>query len=89
MNMQTPKTNQPAAKPVVKASAAQSGVKAKVNKELCVGCGTCAAIAPDIFEMVDDGKAQVKNGGMITDEQVELLDRSISMCPTGAISKDE
>jgi ferredoxin len=89
MNMQTPKTNQPAAKPVAKAGAAQSGVKAKVNKDLCVGCGTCAAIAPDLFEMSADGKAQAKNAGAVVDNQVDLLDRAISMCPTGAISKEE
>lgn len=64
-------------------------MKANVNKELCVGCGTCAAIAPDLFEMSTEGKAQVKNGGVVDDKQVELLDRAISMCPTGAISKEE
>ncbi|HOX96758.1 MAG TPA: ferredoxin [bacterium] len=89
MNTQAPKNNQPAAKPVAKAAAAQGGVKAKVNPDLCVGCGTCAAIAPDIFEMSAEGKAQVKNGGVVADNQVELLDRALSMCPTGAISKEE
>lgn len=64
-------------------------MKANVNKDLCVGCGTCAAIAPDVFEIAADGKAQVKNNGVVADNQVELLDRAISMCPTGAISKEE
>lgn len=64
-------------------------MKANVNKDLCVGCGTCAAISSDVFEIAADGKAQVKNNGVVADNQVELLDRAISMCPTGAISKEE
>jgi ferredoxin len=26
-----------------------------VDKEVCIGCGSCASIAQDIFEMEDDG----------------------------------
>ncbi len=33
----------------------------KINKEACIGCGTCPAIAPEVFEMTADGKAEVKN----------------------------
>ena len=28
----------------------------------CIGCGSCAAVAPEFWEMNDDGKADVKGG---------------------------
>ena len=27
----------------------------KVYKDLCIGCGACQAVAPDVFEIEDDG----------------------------------
>jgi len=27
-------------------------VKVRVNKETCIGCGVCWALAPDVFEQV-------------------------------------
>ena len=26
----------------------------------CIGCGSCAAVCPDFFEMVDDGLSHLK-----------------------------
>ncbi len=62
-------------------------MKIYVDKDLCVGCGTCAAVAPDLFKMTDDGKAEFI--GEITNETMETIDRAISMCPTSAIIKKE
>ena len=62
-------------------------MKVKVDKDLCVGCGTCAAVAPDLFEMTDDGKAIFI--GELNEETMETTDRAISMCPTAAIIKSE
>ena len=28
----------------------------------CIGCGACEAIAPDFWEMNDDGKSDIKQG---------------------------
>ena len=28
----------------------------------CIGCSACAAVAPDHWEMVDDGKSDIING---------------------------
>ena len=28
----------------------------------CIGCGACAAVAPEFWEMNDDGKSDVKEG---------------------------
>lgn len=35
--------------------------KIVLEREKCIGCGSCAAVCPDYFEMVDDGKSAVKN----------------------------
>lgn len=34
-------------------------MEVKVDKDLCVGCGLCANMAPEVFTMEDDGKAGV------------------------------
>ena len=34
-------------------------VKVTIDKQKCIGCGTCASIAPKSFKLADDGKAEV------------------------------
>lgn len=29
----------------------------KVDKNLCIGCGACEAICPEVFKLKEDGKA--------------------------------
>lgn len=36
------------------------GLRVWIDQDLCTGDGLCAEIAPDIFEMDDDGLAYVK-----------------------------
>jgi len=31
-----------------------------VDREKCIGCGLCVSMCPDVFEFVDDNKAQAK-----------------------------
>ena len=35
-------------------------MKASVDKELCLGCGLCVDVCPEVFEMDDDNTAQAK-----------------------------
>ena len=35
-------------------------MKVKVNKDACIGCGACASICPDVFELNDEGLSEVK-----------------------------
>ena len=30
------------------------------EKDVCIGCGACAAVCPDSWEMSDDGKSHLK-----------------------------
>lgn len=34
-------------------------VEAKVDEELCIGCGACEEICPEVFWLGEDGKSHV------------------------------
>jgi ferredoxin len=55
-----------------------------INKDLCLGCGTCMAICPQGFGMGDDGKATVL--GEVEEAELKTV---ISGCPAGAIGIKE
>ncbi|MBR3362730.1 MAG: ferredoxin [Bacilli bacterium] len=59
-------------------------MKVEVNKDLCIGCGSCVAIDPETFEFNDDGIAQAK-----TDEVSEGAREAAEACPVEAISIEE
>ena len=61
-------------------------LKVKVIKKLCIGCGTCVALAPKTFEMGKDMKAFVKIGS--TDSPKTVKDAADS-CATQAIIVEE
>jgi len=55
----------------------------KIDVELCVGCGACEDICPDVFELQDDGLSHVIDAtGCSECECQEAADS----CPTEAIS---
>ena len=53
----------------------------KVDKEKCIGCGSCSAICGEVFEMGDDGKAYVK-----VQKKIPCVKEAIESCPVDAIS---
>ncbi len=57
-------------------------IKIKVDKEKCIGCGTCALIAPEIFELGEDNKAHVKVDAKI---DKKLANQAAESCPVEAI----
>lgn len=68
-------------------------MKACVNKDVCIGCGACTAIASGVFEMGDDGLAETienKDSKMEISEDVkdDVLDAADG-CPVGAIQTEE
>ena len=40
-------------------------MKVWIDQDLCTGDGLCEEIAPDVFVLLDDGLAYVKEGGTI------------------------
>ena len=73
-------------------------MKVKVNKDACIGCGACAAICDEVFEINDEGLSEVKVEeenkekeefvGVKEELQDEVRDAADS-CPTGAIEVEE
>lgn len=65
--------------------------KIEVNKEVCIGCGACTAIASDVFEFGDDGLAEVKKDIDVSNVKEELENDVVDAaegCPTGAITAE-
>ena len=62
-------------------------MKAKVN-ENCIGCGSCIAMCEEVFEFNDNGFAEAKDKEL-TDEEKEMVNNIILMCPVEAISVEE
>jgi ferredoxin len=57
----------------------------KIDKERCIGCGSCAALAPAAFTVdIEESKAEVKEGW----EKVPPNDlrRAATACPVQAIT---
>ncbi|MFA6193606.1 MAG: ferredoxin [Parcubacteria group bacterium] len=59
--------------------------KPKVDQELCIGCGTCEALCPEIFK-VEDEKS------VVIGEDCEKVgcncDEIVVSCPVNAISME-
>lgn len=54
-----------------------------VNKDLCIGCGACAALCPGSFNMGDDGKAEA-----VSQDGLECAQNASSSCPVQAITAE-
>lgn len=61
-------------------------MKIKVNQDACIGCGACPSIAPEIFDLNDEGLSYVKVEE-IKEEDTESAQDAIDSCPTGAIEE--
>lgn len=52
----------------------------KVNHDLCIGCGTCEVLCPNVFKMNAEGKADV-----ISQEENGCAKNAAESCPVQAI----
>jgi ferredoxin len=60
-------------------------MKGFVDKDICVGCGVCPTVCPEIFEMDDDGLAKASESE-IADDLVESAKDAEEQCPVDAIN---
>ncbi len=58
--------------------------KIEVNKDVCIGCGSCVSIAEDTFTFGEDGLAEAKE-----QEITEEVRDAAEACPTDAITLTE
>jgi len=57
----------------------------KIDKETCIGCGTCVAICDKVFKInQEEFKAEVVDANSTN----ECVEQAIGACPVNAISKD-
>ena len=54
----------------------------RIDKKKCIGCGLCASICDEVFEMTNDGKAKVK-----AQKDIPCVKEAIESCAVEAISK--
>lgn len=66
--------------------------KVEIDKEGCIGCGTCVGLCGEVFELGDEGKAHIiedyRSGGSFEGEVPEDMDcvhTAEENCPTDAI----
>lgn len=65
--------------------------KVIVDKNICIGCGFCAANCDEIFKMDDDDLATT-NDNTVDNMNEELKDNVLDIkegCPVGAIKIEE
>jgi ferredoxin len=53
----------------------------KVDQNTCIGCGLCAGMCPESFQMNAEGKSEV-----INDKVTDCAKQAESNCPVSAIS---
>ncbi|MCA9373655.1 MAG: ferredoxin [Candidatus Gracilibacteria bacterium] len=57
-------------------------MKIKIDRNLCIGAAPCVAIAPEVFELDEEGKAIVLDPKGADDETIKL---GAEACPTLAV----
>jgi ferredoxin len=68
-------------------------MKVSIDQSKCAMCASCVAICPEVFEMTDDGRIDVKaeyQGVEITDTDLQQKVRdAFDACPATAIVIEE
>ena len=58
-------------------------MRVTADREVCVGAGQCELLAPEVFEVDDDGAVRVLQA--VPDDEDAVRD-AVQQCPTGALS---
>jgi len=57
----------------------------KIDRDKCIGCGSCVSLYPEVFKMVAS-KAEVKKNVEVSEKKVAEM---ISVCPVEAIIEEK
>jgi ferredoxin len=63
-------------------------VKIGVDTEKCTGHAVCEGLAPDVFEVGDDGLVHLLQPSP-SDDQREAIHAAVEQCPTQALTVEE
>ena len=58
-------------------------MKALVDPELCISCGLCPSIAPEVFKLNDEGIAE--NCSEQENDGMDDVQQAVDSCPVAAI----
>jgi ferredoxin len=61
-----------------------SRMRVKVDEDLCLGCGICEGLAPEVFSLANEPFAEVLLDP-VPEEYEEAVQQSIEECPEEAI----
>ena len=74
----------------------QRKIRLILERYKCIGCGYCALLCPEHFEMAEDGKANLKAYQFCEDETYskitidsEEIENAILACPVNCIKKEK
>jgi ferredoxin len=56
-----------------------------IDQEACIGCGACVAVAPELFELNEDNKAEAKIVNELKEEELIRAKEGAETCPVQAI----
>lgn len=68
-------------------------MKVILKRKQCIGCGSCAAVCPNFFEMADDGLSHLKDSKKegeeesreIEENKIGCAKEAAEVCPVQAI----
>jgi ferredoxin len=69
-------------------------VTVKIDPSLCIAAANCAGTAPHLFQINEEGFAEVAEAGQlrgyehtmnVSDEDAALIEEAVESCPTRAI----
>jgi len=63
-------------------------MNAKIDREGCISCGQCAEVCPQVFQMADDGLAEVHQDPVPKSSEKDALTAQES-CPVSVITVEE
>ncbi len=63
-------------------------MRVTVDRDLCIGDGSCVEVCPEVFELRDDGLAYVILDD-VPENLREKVEEAIEVCPVEAIKIEE